>query len=512
MKRALISVSDKTNLIPFAKGLVACGYELISTGGTFKILEKENLPVIKIDEVTQFPEMLDGRVKTLHPNIHGGLLALRDNAEHMSTCKVHNIDLIDLVVVNLYPFESTISKPNVTVEEAIENIDIGGPSMIRSASKNFRSVGVIVNPNNYDAVLAELKKNDGNLSYETKARLAFEAFTHTSQYDAVISNYFQAHIIKSDDFFPQKLSPVLEKVTELRYGENPHQKAAFYKQNNVVGLPTLQQLHGKELSYNNIADIESAVQIVSDFTEPAAAIIKHSNPCGAAIGRSISEAYKKAYDADPVSAFGSIIGLNRAVDKQTAKEIAKTFVEVVVSPDFEKDAFEILSQKPSIRLIKLDTLKHDDEKLIYKHVDGGFLVQTIDNKKTNANDWKVVSKAVPSDQLMSDLAFAFRMVKHVKSNAILIAKDGVAIGVGAGQMSRIEAVEIAVKKAGDSTKGAVLASDAFFPFKDSVEIAAKHQISAIIQPGGSKRDDESIEACNEHNISMLFTGIRHFKH
>jgi phosphoribosylaminoimidazolecarboxamide formyltransferase / IMP cyclohydrolase len=512
MKRALISVSDKTNLVPFAKGLAECGYEMISTGGTFKLLKAEGLPVIQIQEVTDFPEMLDGRVKTLHPKIHGGLLALRENEDHMSTCKEHNIELIDLVVVNLYPFEATIAKENVSVEEAIENIDIGGPSMLRSASKNYRSVGVVVNPNHYDLVLNELKEKNGELSKETKAKLAFEAFSHTAHYDSAISSYFQQNVIKSDDHFPNKLSPVLEKITELRYGENPHQKAAFYKIDSIGGLTKLKKKHGKELSYNNIADLESAAQIVSDFDKPAVAIIKHSNPCGAAIADSIKEAYTKAHDADPVSAFGSIVGLNRAVDLETAEEISKTFVEVVVAPSFNDDAFELLSKKPSLRLIELDTIGTQSNQFLYKYVDGGFLVQTADIKKVAPKEWSIVTSTKPSTAQESDLNFAFTLVKHVKSNAILVAKNGVAIGVGAGQMSRIEAVEIALKKAGGNSNGAVLASDAFFPFKDSVEIAAKSDIKAIIQPGGSKRDDESIESCNSNNICMAFTGVRHFKH
>ncbi|RAP39222.1 bifunctional phosphoribosylaminoimidazolecarboxamide formyltransferase/inosine monophosphate cyclohydrolase [Candidatus Marinamargulisbacteria bacterium SCGC AAA071-K20] len=512
MKRALISVSDKANLVPFAKGLAACGYEIISTGGTFKLLQAENLPVIQIQEVTDFPEMLDGRVKTLHPKIHGGLLALRDNETHMSTCREHNINLIDLVVVNLYPFEATIAKENVSVEEAIENIDIGGPSMLRSASKNYRSVGVVVNPNHYDSVLKELKENNAELSQETKAKLAFEAFSHTAHYDSTISRYFQENVIKSDKKFPDRLSPVLEKMIELRYGENPHQSAAFYKVDSIGGLTKLKQKHGKELSYNNIADLESAAQIVSDFEAPAVAIIKHSNPCGAAVAETISDAYKKAHEADPVSAFGSIIGLNREVDLETAEEISKTFVEVVVAPSFNQKAFDLLSKKPSLRLIELDTIGTQSSEVTYKYVDGGFLVQTADTKKVEPKDWNIVTSLKPNSAEEADLKFAFTLVKHVKSNAILIAKDGVAIGVGAGQMSRIEAVEIAIKKAGDKTNGAVLASDAFFPFKDSVEIAAKSDIKAIIQPGGSKRDDESIESCNSNNISMAFTGVRHFKH
>lgn len=514
--RALISVSDKTGIVRFAKELEALGYEIISTGGTYKVLKENRVNVISIDEVTEFPEMLDGRVKTLHPKIHGGLLSVRANKEHMKTCKEHNIELIDIVVVNLYPFEKTISNPNVTVEEAIENIDIGGPSMLRSAAKNYQSVGVIVDPSRYDSIIEELKENKGTLSLKTKEALAYEVFSHTSRYDTIIASYMKSNVVKVEqaDTLPDVLVPQLVKQCDLRYGENPHQKAAFYKLANRMqpGLIGLKQLHGKELSYNNIVDLEAAALIVKEFDLPGASIIKHTNPCGAAVAGTIAEAYKNAYECDPVSAFGSIVGLNRPVDAETAEEISKTFVEAVIAPKFDKEAVDILSTKPSIRLIELENMQELEKGYYYKYVDGGFLVQEPDSKKTTEQDLDVVTKTRPSKKDIHELVFAFQLVKYVKSNAILVVKDGKAVGVGAGQMSRVEAVEIALKKAGELGKGAVLASDAFFPFKDSVELAQKAGIKAIIQPGGSKRDQESIDACDQHGISMVFTGVRHFRH
>lgn len=511
--KALISVSDKTNIVSFAKGLVALGYDIISTGGTYKVLKENGIEAIPIDEVTQFPEMLDGRVKTLHPNIHGGLLSLRHNKEHMDTVKAHNIDLIDLVVVNLYPFEKTIQKESTTLEEAIENIDIGGPSMIRSGAKNVESVGVIVNPDRYADILDELKANGGTLTQATRNQLMCEAFEHTARYDAIIAGYLAKKLLKgNEESFPDTLAPVLNKVMDLRYGENPHQKAAFYKMSNEKGLPGSEQLNGKELSYNNIIDMEAAWAIAKEFELPAAAIIKHTNPCGAAVGDSIFEAYKKAYESDPISAFGGIIGLNRTVDKATAEEISNIFVEAVIAPDYEEDALKILKEKANLRVLKMSPYDQQGEGLSYRYVQGGFLVQTTDTKLVEKNELKVVTNVAPTTKQLNDLLFANQLVKHVKSNAILIAKDGQVLGVGAGQMSRVEAMEIAIKKAGDKVKGAVVASDAFFPFKDSVQQAQRAGIAAIIQPGGSKKDQDSIECCNEHGISMLFSGYRHFKH
>jgi len=513
--RALISVSDKSGIVEFAKGIVALGYDIVSTGGTAKALEAAEIPVIPIDTVTGFPEMMDGRVKTLHPKIHGGLLAVRDNETHMAACKAQDITLIDLVVVNLYPFEETIAKPNISLAEAIENIDIGGPSMLRSAAKNYASVGVITNPEDYASVLKELEKNQGKLGSETLGRLAQIAFSHTARYDSLISNYLlkQGTSSEPSDEFPDKITPILKKQATLRYGENPHQGAAFYKiENQGGGLPDLIQHHGKSLSFNNIVDLESAWQLVREFEQPAATVIKHTNPCGTAIADTLASAYKKALDADPVSAFGSIIGLNRTVDLETAEAISKIFVEAVIAPNFDDDAMQLLSQKQNIRLISLKTFHHPDQQYLFKYVQGGFLAQSPDQMVVDQSLLSVATKKQPSPHEDIELGFAFTVVKHVKSNAIVLVKDGVAVGVGAGQMSRVEAVEIAIKRAGEQAKGAVAASDAFFPFKDSVELLAKAGITAIIQPGGSKRDQESIDACDAHDMSMVFTGVRHFKH
>ncbi len=509
--RALISVSDKRGIVAFAQGLVDLGYDIISTGGTLSLLQTNNVPVTAVDEVTGFPEMLDGRVKTLHPKIHGGLLGLRNNPEHVSTCKAHDITFIDLVVVNLYPFEKTISNPTVHLEDAIENIDIGGPSMLRSGAKNYQSVGIIVEPDQYESILAEMKNNSGKLSLKTKEKLAAKVFAHTSHYDGMIAQYL-AKKFETETEFPEIVQPTLSKVSELRYGENPHQKAAFYSVQGIKGFGELKQLHGKELSYNNIVDLEAAVLLVKETKLPASAIIKHTNPCGAAMGTTLIDAYKKAYEADPVSAFGSIVGLNRTVDKITATEIAKTFVEAVIAPGFDDEALAVLQEKAAIRLMVLDPFQFVEDRPIFKYVHGGFLLQSPDTQSVQEEQLQTVTKIHPSSKQIDDLLFAFSIVKYVKSNAIVIVKDGQVIGVGAGQMSRVEAVEIALKKAGDKARGAVLASDAFFPFKDSVELAARAGISAIIQPGGSKRDQESVEACDSHGIGMVVTGIRHFRH
>lgn len=509
MPRALISVSDKKGIVEFAEGLVKLGYELISTGGTFDVLKKNRVAVTPIDQVTGFPEMMDGRVKTLHPKIHGGILALRTNPEHMEACYQHHIELIDLVVVNLYPFEKTVSNPSVQLEEAIENIDIGGPSMIRSAAKNFASVGVIVDPDRYSDILTELTANKGKLSDHTRMKLAQEAFEHTSRYDAIICGYLTRQLGPST-LFATVMSPILTKVMDLRYGENPHQEAALYQTAGHKGLPQFKQLHGKELSFNNFLDMQAAISIANEFNIPAAAVIKHTNPCGAATGDNSADAYQKAHDADPVSAFGSIVSLNRPVDKATATALAKTFVEVIIAPAFEKEALDILMRKPSLRLVTLEHFQSDTLK--YHSVDGGFLVQSTDQILFNKDTLTHVTTRKPSAKEFNDLTFAAAIVKHVKSNAIVITKNGQTIGIGAGQMSRVKAVEIALQKAGSAAKGAVLSSDAFFPFKDSVELIAASGITAIIQPGGSKRDQESIDCCDTHNIAMVFTGVRHFKH
>ncbi len=510
--RALISVSDKTGVVEFSKTLVDLGYEIISTGGTSKALEDAGISVTPIDQVTGFPEMMNGRVKTLHPKIHGGLLSLRDNENHMASCEEHGIGLIDMVVVNLYPFQATISKADVTLSEAIENIDIGGPSMIRSAAKNYRSVAVVVNPDNYTKLSAELRENQGQLSESTKSSLAVEAFQHTGQYDVAIGNYL-AKELTDTNAFPDSITTTLTKESHLRYGENPHQEAAFYRLGtSQSGIPNLTQHHGKELSYNNIVDIESAWDIAKEFTEPAAVIIKHTNPCGVAISDTIFSAYRKAHDADPVSAFGSIIGLNMPVDEDTANAISETFVEAVVAPSFTEKALEILMKKPSIRLLSSPSFMENGHETMYKFVQGGVLVQSVDKQLIDSEKASVPTQEKPSSEDEKDLEFAFKVCKHVKSNAIVIAKDGQAVGVGAGQMSRVESVEIALNRAGDKSKGAVAASDAFFPFKDGVEKLAAAGIKAIIQPGGSKRDQESIDVCDENQMSMLYTHMRHFKH
>ena len=512
--RALISVSDKTGIQEFAKELVNFGYEIISTGGTANVLKNAGLEVITIDQVTGFPEMMDGRVKTLHPKIHGGLLARRDDPSHMDAAQNHGIEMIDMVVVNLYPFESTISKKDVTLSEAIENIDIGGPSMLRSAAKNFHSVSVVVNPQRYADVISNLKDNNGETSFALRQDLALEAFQHTARYDTVISNYLAKQQLKgSDSEFPETLTPVLKKVTDLRYGENPHQQAAFYSYSySTNGFNQMQQRHGKALSYNNIVDLEAAWHIVREFDEPAVAIIKHTNPCGAAIADTLSLAYKKAFEADQISAFGSIIGCNLPVDLDTATQISNLFVEAVIAPGFTDEAFELLSQKQSLRLIEMPLFAEQDSTFQVKYVQGGILLQSPDQVVMDEGLSEVVTNRRAETQEIRDLKFAFAICKHVKSNAIVLVKNGQTVGIGAGQMSRVEAVEIAIKKAAGNTQGAVCASDAFFPFKDSVEHLAKAGITAVIQPGGSVRDQESIDASNANNIAMITTGIRHFKH
>lgn len=493
--RALVSVSDKTGIVDFCKGLVELGFEIISTGGTSKTLKEHGIKTMDISEVTQFPEMLDGRVKTLHPKIHGGLLALRNNPEHVETCKKQSIEYIDLVVVNLYPFEQTVAKPDIKLHDAIENIDIGGPSMLRSAAKNYQSVGVITDPADYGKILAELKANKCQLTLKTKEELAVKVFIRTSAYDSAIAAYLSRSLVGTE------AGPATQK---LRYGENPHQDAVY------IGKPYT-QLHGKELSFNNIIDIDAAQNIVADFTEPAIAIIKHTNPCGAAIGKTIEEAYDKALACDPVSAFGGIVGVNRTVTVDLAERVAKLFVEVVVAPDYAPEALAKLQEKKNIRLIKTDfSLTGQD----IKRTNNGYLVQDRDEMTTTEKDLDLKTTAGP--QNLADLLFAWKICRHVKSNAIVLAKDGAAIGVGAGQMSRIDALNCAIRKAqeqnADKIKGCVLASDAFFPFRDVVDTVAKIGVTEIVQPGGSMRDEESIAACNEHGIAMVFTGRRHFKH
>ncbi len=505
MKRALISVSDKTNLIEFARGLIDCNYEIISTGGTLKTLEKHGIAVKSVREITGFPEILDGRVKTLHPKIHGGLLAVRNNETHQQVIKLHDIKYIDLVCVNLYPFKETISKNDVTFEEAIENIDIGGPSMLRSSAKNHQDVTTVTDYNDYENILNEIKKY-GNTLIETRKKLAAKVFRYTAAYDAIIADYL------TEEEFPEKLTFTYELNQELRYGENPHQKAAFYQSylNKPNSLTRANKLHGKELSYNNIQDANAAIQIVREYQQPVVVALKHMNPCGIGLGKDVHDAWKKAYESDPTSIFGGIIATNQTIDSHCAKEMAEIFLEIIIAPNFCEEAFEILSKKKNIRLISVAMSGATKLEKQFVSVNGGLLVQDIDNQ--TSKDFLIPTKRIPTKKEMEQLKFAWSAVKHVKSNAILIAKDNMTIGIGAGQMNRIGAAKIALAQAGSKSKGAIMASDAFFPMSDTVEIAKDAGITAIIQPGGSIKDQDSIDVCDRHGIAMVFTGIRHFKH
>jgi len=508
-KRALISVSDKSKVVEFAKGLEALGYEVISTGGTLKKLVDGGVEAVAIDEITGFPEIMDGRVKTLHPNVHGGLLAKRSNPDHMKQLKENRIEPIDMVVVNLYPFKQTLEKDDVSEDEIIENIDIGGPTMLRSAAKNFKDVAVVVDPTDYDQVLESLKQ--GELSVEQRKTLAAKVFRHTANYDALIGEYFTN---ETKETFPENYTVTFEKVQSLRYGENPHQEAAFYKHPLTKGmsLATAKQLHGKELSYNNIQDGNAAVEILSDYDQPAAVAVKHMNPCGIGIGDDLFEAFGRCYAADPISIFGGIVAFNRDIDIQTAKKLSEIFLEIVIAPGFTEEAMEMLTQKKNIRLLEMDMTKTDEQTLKITAVNGGVLVQTKDDGRMTEDKLTVATEREPSKEEIEDLLFAWKAVKHVKSNAIVLAKDKQTIGVGAGQMNRVGAAKIAIESAGEQAKGSVMASDAFFPMPDTVEEAAKAGVKAIIQPGGSKRDQDSVDACHEHGIAMVYTGMRHFKH
>ena len=512
-KRALISVSDKTGIVEFAKKLNDFGYEIISTGGTAKTIRDAGISVINVSDITGFPECLDGRVKTLHPAIHAGVLAIRDNQEHMKQLEELKIKPIDMVVINLYPFKETILKKGVTLEEAIENIDIGGPTMLRAAAKNYNDVTVIVDPGDYDAIIDELKNNNC-ISTDTKFNLACKVFEHTSHYDSLIAEYLGRKIGK--DRLSQTVTLTYEKVQDMRYGENPHQRAAFYKEiNNDKGyLTSAVQLHGKELSFNNINDTNGALMLLKEFDEPTVVAVKHANPCGVGSADNIYDAYKKAYDADPVSIFGGIVAANGEIDEKTAEEINKIFVEIVIAPSFSDKALNILMQKKNIRILKLEDIGYnpDTVPLDIKKVGGGLLIQELDTTLFGDSELKVVTDKSPTDEEMEDLIFAWKVVKHTKSNGIALAKDKQTIGIGPGQTNRIVAARIALEYAGDKSKGGVMASDAFFPFPDCVEAAAKAGIKAIIQPGGSIRDEESIQACNKYGIAMVFTGMRHFKH
>ena len=521
VRRALLSVSEKAGLVEFARGLHALGIEIISTGGTARTLRQADIPVIDVSEVTGFPEMLDGRVKTLHPRIHGGILAIRDNAEHQRQMQEQGIKFIDLVAVNLYPFAQTIARAGVTESEAIEQIDIGGPTLIRAAAKNFESVVVIVDPDDYSRVLMALREHDCATTLELRRELAGKAFQHTAAYDACIANYFAQQL---GERFPTTLAIAWHRALELRYGENPHQEAAFYTapRVSVSCVSTARQLHGIELSFNNIADLDAALELVREFDQPAAAIIKHTNPCGCAIADTLAEAFAKARDADPEARFGGIIALNRTVDEATAQEIITegSFYEAVIAPDYDSKALDMISSRKgwgaSIRILSLggalEPVSSKAGEVVIKSITGGLLVQTADALVEDRNEWQVVTKREPTEREWSDLMFAWRVVKHVKSNAIVLARDGVTVGIGAGQMNRAISVKIAVEHAGEKARGAALASDAFFPHPDGPEYAAKAGVTAIIQPGGSKRDEDVIAVANEYDIAMVFTGARHFRH
>lgn len=516
--RALISVSDKTGLVELARELRSLGVEIISTGGTYKKLHEEGIEAIEISDLTGFPECLDGRVKTLHPMVHAGLLAMRSNKKHMEQIEELGVKPIDMVIVNLYPFKETIMKDGVTREDAVENIDIGGPTMLRSAAKNYQDVTVVIDPKDYEKVLTELKEV-GEVSLDTKFYLMQKVFTHTAHYDAMIADYLKKE--RKDESFPETLTMTFEKVQDMRYGENPHQKACFYREvgKQVGSLVDAVQLNGKELSFNNINDTNGALELLKEYEEPTVVACKHGNPCGVGSADTIMEAWKKAYEADKVSIFGGIVTINREVNEELAKEIQKIFLEVIVAPSYTEEALKILQTKKNVRVLQLDNISIPQKETAYdlKKVNGGLIVQTIDSKLIDEAQMKVVTKTEPTKEQMEDLLFAWKMVKFVKSNGIAVAKNKQSIGIGPGQVNRIWAANQCFEHAKeligeDATKGAVLASDAFFPFDDCVESAHKAGIKAIIQPGGSVRDQDSIDKCNEYGIAMIFTGIRHFKH
>ncbi len=517
VKRALISVSDKTGIVEFAQALHAQGVEILSTGGTFRLLTDNKIPAIEVSDYTGFPEMMDGRVKTLHPKVHGGILARRGMDD--AVMNEHGINAIDMVVVNLYPFEKTVAKADCSLEDAVENIDIGGPTMVRAAAKNHAFVNIVVNASDYAAILEELNTNNGSTTYKTRFDLAIKAYEHTAAYDGAIANYFGRLVDGGSEDFPRTFNTQFIKAQEMRYGENPHQKAAFYVEKNPqeVSIATAKQLQGKELSYNNVADTDAALETVKSFTEPACVIVKHANPCGVAISSNIKTAYDLAYATDPESAFGGIIAFNRELDAETAKAIIeRQFVEVIIAPSIAADAIEVVKAKQNVRLLACG--EWGTERiggLDYKRVNGGLLVQDRDNGMVTESDLKVVTKRVPTEAEMRDLLFAWKVAKFVKSNAIIYAKNNQTVGVGAGQMSRVNSARIAAIKAehaGLQVAGSVMASDAFFPFRDGIDNAAKVGIAAVIQPGGSMRDEEVIAAADEHGMAMVFTGMRHFRH
>jgi len=519
IQRALLSVSDKSGLLDFARALVAAKVELYSTGGTRRHLEEAGIAVRDVADYTGFPEMMDGRVKTLHPKVHGGILCRHDNPADMASLAEHGINSFELVVVNLYPFEQTVAREGVSLEEAIEQIDIGGPSMVRSAAKNHAFVTLATEPEQYSRIVEQLSA-DGCTTLELRRELAGAAFSRTAAYDAAISAYFARQAPADDTGYAPRVSLPLERRATLRYGENPHQSAAVYAAPNAspTSLVNAEQLNGKELSYNNLLDLDAALAVARSLPQPGVAVLKHNNPCGAATGATIGEAVEKAWAGDPVSAFGSVLGVNVPVDGPMAEFLAEPgrFVEAIVAPEFTPEALEVLTTKPkwkaNVRLLRVGEVATGSAEPQYRQIDGGMLCQAADDLADETNDWKVVTETQPSDQLQADLAFAWAACRHVKSNAIVLAHGGALVGVGAGQMSRVDSVEISIRKAGERAKGSVLASDAFFPFDDSIHQAAEAGIAAIIQPGGSRRDEEVIAACNQHGLPMIFTGMRHFRH
>lgn len=545
IRRVLVSVSDKTGIVDFARDLAQFNVEIISTGGTAKALRDAGITVRDISDITEFPEMMDGRVKTLHPRVHGGLLAIRDNPEHLAAMQQHRIEPIDMVVVNLYPFAETIMREGVTLEEAIEQIDIGGPAMIRSAAKNAHDVAVVVVPASYQNIIHEMKSRNGALSLTTRKRLAREAFKQTAMYDTIVSSYLSrqemptqhgggggigtftgssgsrtevpadiAEAFSAEEFrgqLPGRMSWTIGKISDLRYGENPHQMAALYQMAHGTGLANAEVLSGKEMSFSNYVDADAAWNLVSDFDDTACAIIKHTNPAGVGLGETPAEAYTKALATDPVSAFGGIVAFNQTVDSVAAHEVVKIFTEVVIAPEYDVPALEILKAKKNLRVLRLQKGKAG-KKLEFRQISGGMLVQTADDHKLDPRELKVVTARQMTDEELRALLFAWVVCKHTKSNAIVYARDGQTVGVGAGQMSRVDSVKIGAMRAQLPVAGSVLASDAFFPFRDGIDEAARHGITAVIQPGGSVRDDEVIAAANEHGLAMVFTGVRHFKH
>ncbi|MGC8941967.1 MAG: bifunctional phosphoribosylaminoimidazolecarboxamide formyltransferase/IMP cyclohydrolase [Sulfurihydrogenibium sp.] len=512
MKRALISVSDKTGIVEFAKELVNLGYQIVSSSGTAKHLKENGIEVLEVSQVTGFPEILDGRVKTLHPKIHGGILAIRDNPQHLKQLNENDITPIDIVAINLYPFEETVKK-GADLDEIIENIDIGGPAMVRAAAKNYKFVTIITDPNDYETVIKELKEN-GDVSIDTRKLLSLKAFRHTALYDSIIATVLNEKFRINEDF-PKELTIPMRKKTNLRYGENPHQKASLYVNPIEEGLSVADSeiLQGKEMSYNNYLDVEASLLLVKEFENPACVIVKHNNPCGVAERDNLYEAYQLALQTDPKSAFGGIVAFNRQLDGKTAKALTELFLEVVVAPSFSEEALDILKTKKNLRVVKI---KNFDKEIVgkdLKRLTGGYLVQ--DRDKGLYETLEVVTERKPTEKELEDLIFALKVVKHVKSNAVVIAKDRRSVGIGVGQTSRVDSLETAVKKAQEFSlplEGSVLASEAFFPFRDSIDFAAKYGIKAVIQPGGSIRDGEVIQACNEHGIAMIFTKMRHFKH